>query len=144
MTPQQATPPQDATQAISDQHKDIRDVLTTLDQTSQLSDVLVLLRELKEVLIPHFAEEERPGGLYETVLTGAPRNAGQLDRLLAEHRELLVELEGLIEQIQLCLAGPVAEAITRARTLQARLRAHEESEGSIVADALYQDLGVGD
>ncbi len=138
------TPDHEGPGGIEEQHADIRKVLLALDESTHLADVLAVLRRLRGVLVPHFAAEERPGGLYESVLAGAPRIAGQLDRLLAEHTELLIELDDVLDEIQTCLTGPVARIMRRTQGLKERLSLHEEAEGEVVAEALYQDLGCGD
>ncbi len=99
------------------------------------------LDEFRRVLFSHFEWEER-SGLFAGIVAQAPRLAKQASSVVAEHRRLRGELDGLIEE-NLQGAG---ERHVRDRFHRIRLRLvyHDYAESSLLQRAYLEDLGGGD
>lgn len=137
-------PPADVRREIAAEHRQIRSLVTELEGTRDLEVLLPRLAELRGLLVSHFAREEAPGGLHRVVDRTAPRLAGPVQALFDEHRELLADVDELIERTQACLEGPIAEVRRSVTALCHGLHAHEAAETDLLAGALYDDIGGGD
>ena len=128
---------------IAEQHHELRQTLALIDATEDLARLVSLLRELRGDLAAHFADEEREDGLAQAVGPTAPHHLRRLEALLAEHAQLLVSLDGVIERGDALLAGPVKQTVGDARDLTRRLARHEAAETELLTDAVYADIGGG-
>ena len=98
-----------------------------------------ILRQVREELAHHFAEEEG-GGCMEEAVSRCPRLSADATRVQAEHRDLLGRLDALLAEV-LDSKHTVANRILVAREfdeLCSILHAHEAAENEI----LRQGFGV--
>jgi hypothetical protein len=128
---------------IAAQHRSLRETLGRIASTGELAQLVRLLEDLRAQLEPHFAEEEAPDGLAEAVGAAAPQHLRHLDRLMAEHRVLLVAVDGLITRGQALLSDAVGAYLGEVRALSRRLREHEEQETALLSEAVHADIGSG-
>lgn len=91
------------------------------------------LDELCRAVERHFAQEEA-GGYLEEAVTRLPRLHGQSQRLLAEHVELLAQLQQLSQFVRLAQRQPGLgpELARRLTAALERLAVHEEAENSLL------------
>lgn len=118
-------------------------MLALIDATGELKRLVPLLRELRDDLAAHFADEEREDGLAQAIAPTAPHHLRRLEALLAEHRQLLASVDTLIERAGRLLAGPVQQLLDDARELTRRLARHQAAETALLTDAIYADIGSG-
>lgn len=104
--------------------------------------VAVALSELSRDFEDHVYLTERPGGVYDSASTAAPRLATTAERLVAEHAALR-------EAVTACVAaytdGPddadLAELRERATKLVGQLVRHRQRGGDLVYEAYNVDIG---
>ena len=137
-------PPSHASQetrdAIHREHESLRSLLSRIEGTSQLADLVPLVAELRRELEEHFATEERPEGLHAAIQDRDPRYERALHVILDEHREFLAVAEDVLGRARNCLEAK--EAILRdVLRLSNRLHDHEARETELLADSHYTDLG---
>jgi len=140
------------------QHRDLHALMTCVRTAltgAETADadraraLLATLRELRDHLREHFAQEEA-GGFLEESVTRMPRLSKAMDAVLAEHPALLAELDGLIEVVERAdIAGgvppPEWERTDHAFTeFIHHLLAHERNENAVVQEGYNEDLGLVD
>jgi hypothetical protein len=81
-------------------HGRIRQLLVDLGAAEQPDAILKLAEALEQALADHFAEEEKPDGLFEELEKRAPANSFRLRSLRREHRAILKELDGLCARVR--------------------------------------------
>ncbi|MCA9704568.1 MAG: hemerythrin domain-containing protein, partial [Myxococcales bacterium] len=91
-------------------------------------------------LVEHFATEEE-GGYFSEVRDAHPEYDQRLDRLEAQHAELLQQLESVsaraVDDVMPQVRGDVGHLLDA-------LRGHEAAERGLVQDAALRDLGTPD
>jgi uncharacterized protein (UPF0262 family) len=134
--------------AVDDQllaeHRLIRQFTKQFESAGELRTLLTVLAEARPTLVAHFLNEEAAEGFYDRVRSTVPSRIERVDRLEREHQAFLNDLDALAARSRACLAGPVAEILSDARSLAQRLLKHEAAEDEVVADALYGEVGQGD
>ena len=128
---------------IAAEHHELRAHVERLTTTTDLPVIIQELTGLRTLLAEHFAHEEEVGGLHADVERTAPHLLPALDRLLAEHTDLLAGTDAARAAAVACWRGPMAEVLNAVAHLAARLAAHEEGEEGVLAESVYQDLGGG-
>lgn len=139
--PQGATPRDEILNTIEEQHDAIRDVVSVLRSTRDLRVLLTHLVELDKMLRPHFAEEERPGGLLDSLSSSAISQHRVIAQIRADHRTLALGAVTAIRDAQECLDGPVAQVFQRAHELCDQILIHEWRESEAALDAIYAESG---
>lgn len=126
---------EDLVSLIEDQHDDIRSVVDALQATDDVRAVAGLLAELEVLLQPHFAEEERPGGMLESIGDSVASRDRVVAAIRSDHLQLTNAAHEAIRATRACLDGPVADVLAKARDLCARIQSHErrESEAFLAA-----------
>lgn len=111
-----------------------------------LASVTDCLKRLRGSLAEHFRDETE-GWLYREMPLRRPRFAPALERLEAEHPEILQEFDGVTQKAE-ALTDPerhhVRELAGHLQLLTARLRRHEAEENEILIAAAVEDTGQGD
>lgn len=135
-------------------HRDLHDLLMAVRGSyaaagSSTPEAVQAVRErlvsLRDHLARHFSQEEA-GGYLEESLNRVPRLTRAVKAVLAEHPDLLVELDGLIRG----LARPdIPEASWHQahddfEAFARHLVAHERNENAIVQEGYNEDLGLTD
>jgi hypothetical protein len=104
--------------------------------------VHVALVELSADLRAHVHLTEAPGGLYEEVVTAAPRLAGRVERLVREHADVSRLVEDLIARAGKPLDDDdVATMRERSITLLGRLVRHRQASADLLYEAYETDVG---
>jgi hypothetical protein len=104
--------------------------------------VHVALVELSADLRVHVELMEGPAGLHGEVLLAAPRLAGAVRRLAAEH----VEITRLVDELLAGVDGPldtgaVSDVRERGVALLGRLVRHRQAGADLVFEAYQADIG---
>ena len=105
------------------------------------------LRQLQYALEEHISVTERPGGLYEEIATQAPRLAGKVRRVGAEHpvlRERVSTLLGRFESMPIGDAWPLEDARADVQRLLGRIVQHRQLGADLVWEAYSVDVGSVD
>ncbi len=131
----------DTRRKIDDEHAHLNEMLEVLTHTTDLERVKALLGELSTFLRQHFETEEGPQGMHEIVGEQASHRLPNLQRLIEEHRRLLVQAEQLRIEVCDCLDGPVRRVLAGVSSLAATLRRHEAEEEELFGEAFYSDIG---
>ena len=131
----------EARRRIDDEHRQLGELLAALESTRDLGRVRVQLAELGALLRHHFETEEGPEGLHDVVGEQATHRLTTLQRLIAEHGEILIQVEQLRIAVGDCLDGPVRRALAGVGELAGRLRRHEADEEELFAEAFWSDIG---
>jgi hypothetical protein len=107
-----------------------------------LTDLLSSIGRTREHLAEHFRLEEQ-NGYMAGVLLREPHLQRAVDRLAAEHGELLGSLDELRAEAEAAQATLAALRLKAARWVQ-RVRRHERSENALLQDAFTVDLNAED
>jgi hemerythrin len=103
------------------------------DRDATVADILRILRNMRQELAHHFTEEEA-GGCMDEAVSHCPRLAAEVERIEAEHPDLLAQLDGLIvEAADLDKSVKHRVAFENAfDNLCRQIHAHEAAENSIL------------
>jgi hypothetical protein len=102
---------------------------------------------LRDAFDQHVIVTEKPGGLYEEIMERAPRLAGTLRRLHAEHPTVTEQIGTVLERLE---AGEVSDGdpawpVERARDdlqrLLGRIVRHRQAGADLVWEAYNVDIG---
>lgn len=121
-----------AREELAEEHRQLRFLITRLREAREVPGLLQALAELQSRLREHFAHEEFPNGLYETMGALAREHAAEVRELVDEHFLLLATLRGLADQARRHRDGPPDTLMREAAALAERLRSHEEKELELV------------
>ncbi len=141
--PSRTNPSRDAFDKIADEHQALEEYLGRLDRTSDPKVLLPRLEKLRGLLEHHFEGEEEAEGIRDDVAKTAPYLLGGLERVFAEHEELLQEVDALHAKAREVLEGPVAELRSAVSLLARRLRDHEVRETEFMTEVFNTDYGEG-
>ncbi len=109
--------------------------------------VLGAVDELGAALEDHIVEAEGSEGLLEEVLETAPRLAGEVAIIEAEHGELRDAIDRARQTIRssLTVASPQPERVRRrVMALLGRLALHRQRGADLVYEAYTVDINAGD
>ena len=103
------------------------------------------LVDLRDHLGEHFGQEEK-GGFLEESIARMPRLSAAAREVVAEHPQLLAELDALLAALPV---GDIREeawqaAGCRFATFTDHLLAHERNENAVVQQGYNEDFGFGD
>ena len=104
--------------------------------------VRAALAELAHDFDDHVALTESPGGIYDRARHNAPRLAGRVNRLLAEHQDLRAAIHGYLAVLE--HGGTMADLPVfreELTVLVGRLVRHRQKGGDLVYEAYDVDLG---
>jgi hypothetical protein len=93
----------------------------------------------------HVDTTEKPGGLYEEIVTMSPRLAGTIERLHGEHPEIteaVGEMLARLEQVEIGgLPWPLDDARDDLQRLIGKLIRHRQKGADLVWEAYNLDIG---
>lgn len=99
------------------------------------------LGDLADDLAGHIELTEAADGLYQEILTSAPRLSGPVERLTGEH----AEIKGLLEQLVRQAAAPGTQDVAGIRdggtSLLGKLTRHRQQGADLVYEAFEADIG---
>lgn len=135
------------------QHRDLHARLLALradfsaaaDPPPPLGAIRQRLAELRDHLRDHFDQEEK-GGFLEESIARMPRLSAAAREVVAEHPQLLAEIDALLEGLPV---GDIREqawqaAVRDFATFTDHLLAHERNENAVVQQGYNEDFGFGD
>jgi len=134
---------------IEETHRRIREDLEVLDGSNDLAQIRTVVDDLPALLREHFQDEEKPGGLFDELVSLRPVVDSQLKSLRQEHREIMQVLRDLQrethemdERQELRDQEQRVDHIRRSAVAFLKLiRAHELIESRLVADTYYSEDG---
>ncbi|HTT70007.1 MAG TPA: malate synthase A, partial [Anaeromyxobacteraceae bacterium] len=121
-----------AERAMAADHRELAARIAQVKDAAGAPALLAALDELSGFLALHFEREERDQGLFG--ILAAEGDSEEVEALLAEHRDLLVEVKAILRGARDGLSA--REAADRAGQLAARLRLHETREHEMAERAL--------
>lgn len=107
-----------------------------LERHRGLADLSALLEELHELLVDHFAHEQFPGGLYESLGAFDSSHHEELRTLVREHCELLSRTRGVLERSRAAAAADAVALLREVSAVIAQLREHEQREHALARKLL--------
>jgi hypothetical protein len=106
------------------------------------NDVTKALLELRDAFEAHVEATEAPGGLYEEILTAAPRLAGKVARLGEEHPVILAAIGERIEGLAVPSDDDDVDAARDAvQRVLGRVVRHRQHGADLVWEAYNLDIG---
>jgi hypothetical protein len=112
------------------------------DWTRLVTKELIAVRDAWD---QHVDTAEKPGGLYEEIVTISPRLAGTVERLRNEHPEVTEALARMVERVEQVEIGGVAWPLDDARDdlqrLIGRMVRHRQRGADLVWEAYNVDIG---
>lgn len=113
--------------------KELKQVTTRRVDGPLLARLTDAVRQIRDELTHHFAEEDS-GGCLDYAVSLMPRLAPEAQALEHEHPSLLREINDLFGELLVARPGELKVAAVRARcdTFIARMLAHEMRENSLV------------
>lgn len=126
---------------LAGEHAELMALVARIDAHPRLPGLLPLLESLHEMLIHHFAHEQFPGGLYESLGAYGSEHHEEIRALVGEHCAILSEVRGLLENTR--AAGPAAgpDLLARRDAVLALVRAHEGREHRLADRLLHPPAG---
>ena len=148
--------PSDIARWMREQHDKVEDVLAKLNgrvaaiPRANVGPWIETLRDeferFRAHLQKHFALEEE-GGYLASVLQIRPNLHDEVDRLMAEHRELAQLLTAIFDEVAHLRADSplhIRDACARIQNLIGILEQHEDHENMLVSHVFTQDMGSHD
>jgi len=89
-------------------------------------------------LIKHFAHEQFPGGLYESLGAYGPEYHDDLRVLVNEHCWILSSVRGVLERARLANEDNAADILRDVASIVQRLHEHEHKERELAEKVLRQ------
>jgi hemerythrin-like domain-containing protein len=120
---------------------EVASALEQLAQSHSLAKSAVdQLTNLRNWLAEHFASEEQAGALLEA-RNYCPQVGMEVERIFAEHRQLLANLQAMLDTLQQSerhIGHGVTEICREFERFRTQMERHEEAENSVVARAFGQ------
>jgi hypothetical protein len=122
--------------ALADEHREIMSVVQRLEQHRSLVQLVPMLEELHALLINHFAHEQFPGGLYESLGAYGSAHHEELRVLVNEHCVILSSVRGVLERARLANEAQAAQILNEVAAVIASLHQHEHKEHRLAENLL--------
>ena len=107
-------------------------------------DVAERLGAVREAFHEHVFVTEKPGGLYEEIMTMSPRLAGNVKRLDEEHPVILAQIDEMLERLDAFDTQdvwPPDVARDDVNRLLGRIVRHRQRGADLVWEAYNVDIG---
>jgi hypothetical protein len=126
----QPRPLQDVHAELADEHRRLMALVSLLEAERSIAKLPLMLRELHDLLVDHFAHEQFPGGLYEQMGAYGSQHHEDLRVLIREHCDVLSAARALLEHSE----RPQHDSglLDQVARLLDALRAHELEEHRLV------------
>ena len=112
------------------------------DWTRQVTKEAVAVRDAWD---KHIDVTEKPGGLYEEIVTLSPRLAGTLDRLRNEHPEITESVTQMVARLEHVEIGglewPLDDARDDLQRFIGKVIRHRQRGADLVWEAYNVDIG---
>jgi hypothetical protein len=108
-------------------------------------DMTPVMLRLRDSVDRHITVTEGSGGLFEQIVTDAPRLAGAVARLHVEHAQFQAEIDEALGKLAETPADPVAMGALREQvtSLIGRIIRHRQRGADLINDAYEVDIGGG-
>lgn len=116
--------------ALAEEHRSVMSLIDRIEGAGDAIGLEVLLGELHDVLVDHFAHEQFPGGLYEQLGAYGAEHHDAIRALIGDHCRILVTMGRLVERTR-AAGRPDAGTLEEVRGVVAAIRAHEEREHAL-------------
>ena len=83
---------------LADEHRQVMALVERIQAPCTAQELPDLLSSLHDLLVDHFAHEQFPGGLYESMGAHLPEHHDTLRILIREHCEILSAVRALVER----------------------------------------------
>jgi hypothetical protein len=150
--------PEDVTPALSEakaRRATLHDAIVHLEMAisspaagriAQWTDLVVKeMTGVKDAFDQHILVTEKPGGLYEEIITRAPRLDGTVRRLKEEHPEIDAKLDGMLRRLREVPIGGDEWPLDKARDDLQRFIGivirHRQRGADLVWEAYNVDIG---
>lgn len=114
--------------ALAEEHKQIMALLNLLESDPDPGKLVHRLEQLHNTLVDHFAREQFPGGLYESMGAFGSRWHGDLRELISEHCTILSQARGLLDEARRLPPNERGGLQPDVIALVHQLTSHEEKE----------------
>jgi hypothetical protein len=122
--------------ALGDEHRQIMRLLERIEQHRTLVHLVPLLEELHDLLINHFAREQFPGGLYESLGAYDASYHDELRVLVHEHCVILSSMRGVLERARVANEAQETEILDDVAAAISSLYEHEHREHALAEKLL--------
>jgi LmbE family N-acetylglucosaminyl deacetylase len=120
--------------ALAGDHRKVHELARRLGRAEGIPEIAAAVEELNQLLGPHFADEERAHGLYDSLAERRPEYGAALAALREEHEQILSSAQSLRRQVADQEASPHGLAEEAGR-LSALLFDHERRESALATGA---------
>ena len=121
--------------ALREEHRELEQLMGLLEEANDLSALVSSADELRQALTLHFAHEEHPGGLYDSLKICVPEHRRELAQLVEDHRQMGAALWQLYRRARE-LDARFQELRTEVARWVAALREHERREHDLAKRAV--------
>lgn len=126
---------------LAEEHRRIMALVEHIEAETRAASLPPLLDELHDLLVDHFAHEQFPGGLYESMGAYGPEHADDLKALVREHCIILSNARGLLVRSHVVQGPDEAQLLEDVRAMIEQLRDHEHREHRLVEKLKAGALG---
>jgi len=126
----------EAEASLREEHRQMEDLLNRISGETGLPALRNLLDELHTTLKQHYAHEEYPGGLYDSMGALSPEFSDIVRQLVDEHYRMISAVRGLSRRVRDAGEQAPKELIQEAHQIVASLNAHESREHDLAAAAV--------
>lgn len=124
--------------ALGDEHRQIMHLVERIEQHQTLVHLVPLLEELHELLINHFAREQFPGGLYESLGAYDSTYHDELRVLVQDHCLILSSMRGVLERARVANEEQETDILDDVATVIGSLYEHEHREHALAEKLLRE------
>jgi uncharacterized coiled-coil DUF342 family protein len=121
--------------ALREEHRELEQLMGLLEEANDLSALVSSADALRQALTLHFAHEEHPGGLYDSLKICVPEHRRELAQLVEDHRQMGAALWQLYRRARE-LDARFQGLRTEVAQLVAALREHERREHELAKQAV--------
>ena len=128
---------------LADINEDAMQALRPETFTEWRLEFMWRLRDFRVHLLKHFDLEEE-GGFMAEILSDAPEARTQVDKLEAEHHEIIRTLDGILakmKELEPRDEQTLQEIRTEVANLVSTIHAHEAAENELILTVSYQEYG---
>ncbi len=127
---------------LRDEHAELMALIDRLSTRERIMDLLSDLEVLHNLLIKHFAHEQFPGGLYESMGISGTSHHDDLKELVEDHCVILSAVTGLLERARVSNNQTRADIFSQRDEVIAAIRDHEKREHAL-ADRVLRKVNAG-
>ena len=127
---------------VLDEHAELRDLLSRLEEARDVPVVGGLLDLLQALLAKHFRREEEADGVLRALAEGSVEQRGAAERFLDEHGVLSAQVGELAQRLRAGTVGAGPSVRDEIDALLQRLRRHDAAETQLLGVVLADRHGM--